>query len=42
MRMINRMLNQTEGSILINDEDISKMDPVKLRRKIGYVIQNVD
>lgn len=41
MRMINRMLNQTEGSILINDEDISKMDPVKLRRKIGYVIQNV-
>ncbi|GAK46932.1 ABC-type proline/glycine betaine transport systems, ATPase components [Secundilactobacillus oryzae JCM 18671] len=41
MRMINRMLNQTEGTIEINGDDISKMDPVKLRRKIGYVIQNI-
>ncbi|KRO04617.1 ABC-type proline glycine betaine transport system, ATPase component [Levilactobacillus paucivorans] len=41
MRMINRMLNQTSGTIKINGKDISKMDPVKLRRSIGYVIQNV-
>ncbi|MFC6207915.1 betaine/proline/choline family ABC transporter ATP-binding protein [Levilactobacillus tongjiangensis] len=40
MRMINRMLNQTSGTIKINGKDISKMDPVKLRRSIGYVIQN--
>lgn len=41
MRMINRMLNQTSGTIKINGKDIAKMDPVKLRRSIGYVIQNV-
>lgn len=41
MRMINRMLTQTEGTITINGKDIAKMDPVKLRRKIGYVIQNI-
>ncbi|MFD1317508.1 betaine/proline/choline family ABC transporter ATP-binding protein [Loigolactobacillus zhaoyuanensis] len=41
MRMINRMLHQTSGTIKINGENIAKMDPVKLRRKIGYVIQNV-
>ncbi|BAP85561.1 glycine betaine/carnitine/choline ABC transporter, ATP-binding protein [Paucilactobacillus hokkaidonensis JCM 18461] len=41
MRMINRMLTQTSGKILINDKDIATMDPVKLRRKLGYVIQNV-
>jgi ABC-type proline/glycine betaine transport systems, ATPase components len=41
MRMINRMLSQTSGTIKINGKDISQMDPVKLRRSIGYVIQNV-
>lgn len=41
MRMINRMLTQTEGTITIDGKDIAKMDPVKLRRQIGYVIQNI-
>lgn len=41
MRMINRMLEQSSGTIKINGEDIAQMNPVKLRRKIGYVIQNV-
>ena len=41
MRMINRMLKQSSGTIKINGQDIAKMDPVKLRRKIGYVIQNI-
>lgn len=41
MRMINRMLNQTSGTIQIEGQDISKMNPVQLRRRIGYVIQNI-
>ena len=41
MRMINRMTDPTKGKILINDKDIQDMDPVQLRRKIGYVIQNI-
>ncbi|TWW13247.1 glycine/betaine ABC transporter ATP-binding protein [Dellaglioa algida] len=41
MRMINRMLTQTSGTITIDGKDIAKMDPVKLRRQIGYVIQNI-
>ncbi|MFD1125560.1 betaine/proline/choline family ABC transporter ATP-binding protein [Lentilactobacillus raoultii] len=41
MRMINRMLKQTSGVIKINDQDINQLDPVELRRKIGYVIQNI-
>jgi len=41
MRMINRMLSQTSGTIKLDGQDISQMDPVKLRRKIGYVIQNI-
>lgn len=41
MRMINRMNEPTEGKILINDQDIQQLNPVELRRKIGYVIQNI-
>jgi len=41
MRMINRMNVPTEGKIIINGKDISKLDPVKLRRSIGYVIQQI-
>ncbi|MDT1957448.1 betaine/proline/choline family ABC transporter ATP-binding protein [Carnobacterium divergens] len=41
MRMINRMIEPTSGQILINGEDIAKTDPVELRRKIGYVIQQI-
>lgn len=41
MRMINRMIEPTSGQILINGEDIAKKDPVELRRKIGYVIQQI-
>lgn len=40
LRMINRMLDPTSGTILIDDEDISGLEPVKLRRRIGYVMQN--
>ncbi|MGX7418509.1 betaine/proline/choline family ABC transporter ATP-binding protein [Carnobacterium gallinarum] len=41
MRMINRMIEPTSGQILINGEDITKKDPVELRRQIGYVIQQI-
>lgn len=39
LKMINRLISITEGEILINGKDINKMDPIKLRRGIGYVIQ---
>ncbi len=41
MRMINRMNEPTKGKILIDDQDIQALNPVELRRKIGYVIQNI-
>ena len=41
MRMINRMLSPTNGTIFFKGEDISHFNPVELRRKIGYVIQNI-
>jgi osmoprotectant transport system ATP-binding protein len=40
LRMINRMIDPTEGRILIDDEDIRTVDPPTLRRRIGYVIQS--
>ncbi len=41
MRMINRLVDPTTGKILVNGEDVTKVDPVLLRRHIGYVIQQV-
>jgi osmoprotectant transport system ATP-binding protein len=40
LRMINRMVDPTSGSVSIDDADISGTEPVKLRRSIGYVMQN--
>lgn len=39
MRMINRMVEPTSGSVRVNGADVSTVDPVKLRLGIGYVIQ---
>ncbi|PGY09653.1 hypothetical protein COE25_17070 [Bacillus sp. AFS031507] len=41
LRMINRLIDPNSGKILIDGQDISKTDPVELRRNIGYVIQQV-
>lgn len=41
MKMINRLIDPTEGRILVEGEDISKQDPIQLRRRIGYVIQEI-
>jgi osmoprotectant transport system ATP-binding protein len=40
MRMINRMIRPSTGTITIAGQDISAVDPVKLRLGIGYVIQS--
>jgi osmoprotectant transport system ATP-binding protein len=40
LRMINRMVDPTSGQILIDDEDVATVQPVPLRRRIGYVMQN--
>src|ERR1700734_2866022 len=39
MRMINRLIEPSGGRILIDGADVLRMDPVHLRRNIGYVIQ---
>lgn len=41
LRMINRLIEPTAGQILLDGEDVTRADPVQLRRRIGYVIQNV-
>ena len=40
LRMVNRMVEPTSGSILIDGKDVKDSDPVALRRSIGYVIQS--
>ena len=39
LKMINRLIEPTEGKIVINGEDVTHMNGDKLRRGIGYVIQ---
>ena len=41
MRMINRMIEPDSGRIRIAGSDVTHVDPVELRRSVGYVIQQV-
>lgn len=41
MKMVNRLIEPTSGRVHLGGEDISTVDPVELRRRIGYVIQQV-
>jgi osmoprotectant transport system ATP-binding protein len=41
MKMVNRLIDVTEGQILIDGRDVAGMDETELRRGIGYVIQQV-
>ncbi len=41
LQLINRLLSPSEGRIFVDGKDISTVDPVKLRRSIGYVIQEI-
>jgi osmoprotectant transport system ATP-binding protein len=41
MRMVNRMVEITEGDILIGERSVRERSPAQLRREIGYVIQQI-
>ncbi len=41
LKMINRLIEPTQGRIYLDGEDVTQVDPVRLRRGIGYVIQQV-
>ncbi|MGI8681713.1 MAG: ABC transporter ATP-binding protein [Mycobacteriales bacterium] len=41
MRMINRLIEPSSGRIFLGDEDVTGMDPDRLRRRMGYVIQQI-
>jgi osmoprotectant transport system ATP-binding protein len=40
LRMINRLLEPSGGTILVEGQDIREQDVIRLRRRIGYVIQS--
>jgi osmoprotectant transport system ATP-binding protein len=40
LRMVNRMIEPTSGTIWLDDQDTGKMDAAEMRRGIGYVIQH--
>lgn len=39
LKMINRLIDPTSGRIVVNGRDVRQVDPVQLRRSIGYVFQ---
>jgi len=41
LKMVNRLHEPTSGKITVNGKDIMEMNPVELRRSIGYVIQQI-
>lgn len=41
MKMINRIIEPTGGKIFLEGEDVTNVNPDKLRRRIGYVIQQI-
>ncbi|HMC09495.1 MAG TPA: ABC transporter ATP-binding protein [Actinomycetota bacterium] len=41
LRMINRLIEPTSGTILVDGVDVMSIEPTELRRRIGYVIQSI-
>ncbi|MDQ3397570.1 MAG: ABC transporter ATP-binding protein [Deinococcota bacterium] len=41
LKMINRLIEPTSGTITVGGKDTATLDPQRLRRKIGYVIQSI-
>ncbi|MGI8660155.1 MAG: ABC transporter ATP-binding protein [Thermoleophilaceae bacterium] len=41
MRMVNRMIDLTEGDILLDGKSVTESSPAQLRREIGYAIQQI-
>ncbi len=39
LRLLNRLVEPSDGRILVGDEDTATLDPVRLRRRMGYVVQ---
>lgn len=41
MKLLNRLVDSTNGQVLFNGKNIQEINPIVLRRQIGFVIQNV-
>lgn len=41
LKVMNRLLTPTAGSVTIDSQDVATLDPVRLRRSIGYVFQEI-
>ena len=41
LRLINRLLDPTQGEVFVEGKGVSRWDPIQLRRRIGYMIQEV-
>ncbi|MCJ2082717.1 ABC transporter ATP-binding protein [Methylobacterium sp. J-090] len=41
LRMVNRLVDPDAGTIHLADADVARIDPIHLRRRIGYVLQGV-
>ena len=41
LKMINRLIDPTEGRIFLDGKDIQQQDPIELRRSLGYVFQGI-
>jgi osmoprotectant transport system ATP-binding protein len=41
MRLVNRLVAPTAGTVRVRGEDVARLDPARLRRSIGYAIQSV-
>ncbi|MGZ4608891.1 MAG: ABC transporter ATP-binding protein [Actinomycetes bacterium] len=41
LKMVNRLIEPTSGRILLDGEDVTSVNPVELRRRMGYVIQQI-
>jgi len=41
MRLVNRMVELTDGDVVVGDRSVREREPAELRREIGYVIQQV-
>jgi osmoprotectant transport system ATP-binding protein len=41
LRLINRLIDPTSGTLTVGGADVASLDPVALRRRIGYVFQEV-
>ena len=41
LSMINRLIDPSEGVVRFDGEDVHELDPIALRRRIGYVFQDI-